>query len=233
MESLFRLSDSRPAFGQYQRPGWARDAGGHGLKSALLAFLAHRRECWWAGEIPPGEDRSAPACPRRPADRLSRFDEVIRIVRFEDEPKAKLIATFELSDIQAEAILNTACASWPSSRRWSFGASTPCCRGEGGHQHGSPRRRSSGNWSASVCATCAKLWDPRRRRAGGDRRLRRPPSSPCRKPSTPSSRASRSPSSSPIADDPSGPVRSTIFPPLQFKEGDKLAFAVPARPPTS
>src|SRR5690606_39392923 len=34
------------------------------------------------------------------------IDEVIRIVRFEDEPKAKLISTFKLSDVQAEAILN-------------------------------------------------------------------------------------------------------------------------------
>ena len=34
------------------------------------------------------------------------LDEVIRIVRFEDEPKAKLMAAFKLSDVQAEAILN-------------------------------------------------------------------------------------------------------------------------------
>lgn len=34
------------------------------------------------------------------------IDEVIRIVRFEDEPKQKLIATFNLSDVQADAILN-------------------------------------------------------------------------------------------------------------------------------
>jgi len=34
------------------------------------------------------------------------IDEVIRIVRFEDEPKAKLMQTFGLSDVQAEAILN-------------------------------------------------------------------------------------------------------------------------------
>ena len=32
---------------------------------------------------------------------------MIRIVRFEDEPKAKLIAAFEIDDIQADAILNT------------------------------------------------------------------------------------------------------------------------------
>lgn len=33
-------------------------------------------------------------------------DEVIRIIRFEDEPKQKLIQRFKLSDVQAEAILN-------------------------------------------------------------------------------------------------------------------------------
>jgi topoisomerase-4 subunit A len=34
------------------------------------------------------------------------LDEVIRIIRYEDEPKAELIARFKLSDVQAEAILN-------------------------------------------------------------------------------------------------------------------------------
>ena len=35
------------------------------------------------------------------------LDEVIRIVREEDDPKAELIATFKISEIQAEEILNT------------------------------------------------------------------------------------------------------------------------------
>lgn len=34
------------------------------------------------------------------------IDEVIRIVRFEDEPKQRLIARFKLTDVQAEAVLN-------------------------------------------------------------------------------------------------------------------------------
>ncbi len=34
------------------------------------------------------------------------IDEVIRIIRFEDEPKMKLIEVFGLSDVQAEAVLN-------------------------------------------------------------------------------------------------------------------------------
>ena len=35
------------------------------------------------------------------------LDEVIRIVRYEEEPKARLIEAFALTDIQADAILNT------------------------------------------------------------------------------------------------------------------------------
>jgi topoisomerase-4 subunit A len=35
------------------------------------------------------------------------LDEVIRIVRYEDDPRAELIKTFKISDIQAEAILET------------------------------------------------------------------------------------------------------------------------------
>ena len=34
------------------------------------------------------------------------IDEVIEIIRHEDEPKAELMARFNLSDAQAEAILN-------------------------------------------------------------------------------------------------------------------------------
>lgn len=34
------------------------------------------------------------------------LDEVIRIIRYEDEPKKELIRTFDLTDVQAEAILN-------------------------------------------------------------------------------------------------------------------------------
>src|SRR5207237_1679397 len=79
-----------------------------GLKALLKAFLDHRRE----------------VLVRRARFRLGKIearlhildglliaylnlDEVIRIVRYEDEPKDKLIAAFELSEIQADAILNT------------------------------------------------------------------------------------------------------------------------------
>jgi topoisomerase-4 subunit A len=109
MESLFRLSDLETRFPVNINVLTARGAPAvMGLKAALQAFLDHRREVLL----------------RRSRFRLGKIearlhvldgllivflnlDEVIRIVRFEDEPKAKLIATFTLTDIQAEAILNT------------------------------------------------------------------------------------------------------------------------------
>ena len=76
-------------------------------RQALLAFLEHRHE----------------VLVRRTRHRLGKIaqrlevlggyliaflnlDEVIRIIREEDEPKAELIRAFELTDAQAEAILN-------------------------------------------------------------------------------------------------------------------------------
>ncbi len=78
------------------------------LKEVLRAFLDHRRD----------------VLQRRTAHRLEKIaarldvlagllivylnlDEVIRIIRNEDDPKAKLIARFKLNETQAEAILNT------------------------------------------------------------------------------------------------------------------------------
>lgn len=109
MESLFRLSDLETRFPVNMNVLDARGTPGvMGLKALLLAFLAHRRE----------------VLVRRARHRLAKIearlhildgllivflnlDEVIRIVRFEEEPKAKLIAAFDLTEIQAEAILNT------------------------------------------------------------------------------------------------------------------------------
>ncbi|MEO8812858.1 MAG: DNA topoisomerase IV subunit A [Caulobacteraceae bacterium] len=109
MESLFRLSDLETRFPMNMN---VLDARGTprvmGLKEALRAFLGHRRE----------------VLVRRARFRLAKIeqrlhildgllivylnlDEVIRIVRFEDEPKAALIETFALTDIQAESVLNT------------------------------------------------------------------------------------------------------------------------------
>jgi len=109
MESLFKLSDLETRFSVNLNVLDARGTPGvMSLRQALLAFLDHRRE----------------VLVRRARHRLEKIearlhildgllvaylnlDEVIRIVRYEDEPKQKLIAAFGLSEIQAEAILNT------------------------------------------------------------------------------------------------------------------------------
>jgi topoisomerase-4 subunit A len=109
MESLYRLCDLETRFpvnmNVLDKTGTPRVMG---LKPALQAFLDHRREVdgrrahWRLGKI---EARL------HILDGLLitflNLDEVIRIVRYEDEPKAKLIATFTLTDLQADAILNT------------------------------------------------------------------------------------------------------------------------------
>jgi topoisomerase-4 subunit A len=109
MESLFKLSDLESRFSINMNVLDARATPRvMGLKEALQAFLAHRRE----------------VIVRRARHRLAKIeqrlhivagllivflnlDEVIRIVRYEDEPKAKLMAAFEIDDVQADAILNT------------------------------------------------------------------------------------------------------------------------------
>jgi topoisomerase-4 subunit A len=109
MESLYRLCDLETRFpvnmNVLDRTG---TPGVMGLKPALKAFLDHRREV---------DGRRA----RWRLDKIDarlhildgmlivflNLDEVIRIVRYEDEPKEKLIAAFALSDLQADAILNT------------------------------------------------------------------------------------------------------------------------------
>jgi topoisomerase IV subunit A len=109
MESLFKLTalETRASLNLN-----VLDAAGvprvMGLKEVLRAFLDHRRD----------------VLQRRSAFRLKKIaarldvlagllivylnlDEVIRIIRNEDEPKPKLVQRFKLNDVQAEAILNT------------------------------------------------------------------------------------------------------------------------------
>ncbi|MEQ1697555.1 MAG: DNA topoisomerase IV subunit A [Hyphomicrobiaceae bacterium] len=108
MESLFKLTELEVRFGLNMNVL----SGGQipnvlSLKEVLQQWLEHRIE----------------VLVRRSKHRLAKIehrlevldgyliaylniDEVIRIVRFEDEPKAVLIAKFKLSDVQAEAILN-------------------------------------------------------------------------------------------------------------------------------
>ncbi len=109
MESLYRLCDLETRFPiNINVLDKTLTPGVMGLKACLRHFLDFRREVdarrarWRLGRI---EARL------HILDGLLivflNLDEVIRIVRFEDEPKAKLIVAFSLSDLQAEAILNT------------------------------------------------------------------------------------------------------------------------------
>ena len=109
MESLFKLSDLEIRFPINMN---VLDASGTprvmGLKDCLKAFLDHRRE----------------VLNRRSQWRIARvekrlhlleglrivflnLDEVIRIVREEEQPKAVLIARFGLTEVQADFILDT------------------------------------------------------------------------------------------------------------------------------
>ena len=109
MEQLFRLTDLEVRVGLNLN---VLDATGvprvMSLGEALKAFLDHRLEVLKRvtrhrlGKI----DHRLEVL----AGQLIAFlnlDEVIRIIREEDEPKPELIRAFDLTDVQAEAILNT------------------------------------------------------------------------------------------------------------------------------
>ena len=78
------------------------------LKQALAAFLEHRHEVLIRrsrhrmGEIDTHLERVEGLMVV-----FLNLDEVIRIIREEDDPRAELIRTFDLTDTQAEYILNT------------------------------------------------------------------------------------------------------------------------------
>lgn len=108
MESLFRLTDLETRFplnlnvlDKNRRPGVM------GLREVLAAYLDHqldvltKRTQFRLAKI---DDRLEILAGLLKA--YLNLDEVIRIIRYEDDPRAELIAAFELSERQAEAILN-------------------------------------------------------------------------------------------------------------------------------
>jgi topoisomerase-4 subunit A len=108
MESLFKLTDLEVRFPlNLNVLDKNRTPRVMSLKEALAAFLDHQIEVLVAR----AEHRLG-----KIADRLEllagfliaylNLDEVIRIIREEDEPKQELMRRFELTDRQAEAILN-------------------------------------------------------------------------------------------------------------------------------
>ncbi len=108
MESLFRLTDLETRFPLNMNVLIdGRTPKVCGLREVLLAFLAHRREVL----IRRSEHRLAEIAKRLEVLEgyivaYLNLDRVIEIIRYEDEPKAVLMAEFSLTDVQAEAILN-------------------------------------------------------------------------------------------------------------------------------
>ena len=108
MESLFKVTELETRFNMNMNVLTAQGVPQvMGLKEVLQAFLAHRHD----------------VLIRRSTHRLEKIahrleilegflvaylnlDEVIRIIREEDEPKQVLMETFKLSDVQVEYILN-------------------------------------------------------------------------------------------------------------------------------
>ena len=108
MESLFRLTEleSRVSLNMNVLSG-GKVPKVMSLRDVLREWLDHRREVlvrrsrFRLGQI----DRRLEILGGLLVAYLN-IDEVIRIIRHEDEPKQKLIAKYELTDLQAESILN-------------------------------------------------------------------------------------------------------------------------------
>lgn len=108
MEGLFRLTDLENRFSlNLNVLDRGRTPGVMSLRQALIAFTDHqievliRRSQYRLGKI----DQRLEVLGGYLIAYLN-LDEVIRIIREEDEPKKVLMKTFELTDPQAEAILN-------------------------------------------------------------------------------------------------------------------------------
>ena len=108
MEQLFRLSDLETRISLNMNVlQHGRVPAVLGLDEVLRQWLAHRREVL---------QRRSRYRLEKIASRLEvlsgylvaylNLDEVIRIIREEDDPKAELMRRFDLTDTQAEAILN-------------------------------------------------------------------------------------------------------------------------------
>jgi len=108
MENVYKLTDLETRFSLNMNVLGADGAPRvMGLRDVLQSYLDHRKEVLVRG---------AKFRLEKIARRLEildgfliaylNLDEVIRIIRYEDEPKTQLMKTFKLMEVQAEAILN-------------------------------------------------------------------------------------------------------------------------------
>ncbi|MEE4012621.1 DNA topoisomerase IV subunit A [Roseibium sp. FZY0029] len=108
MESLFKLTDLENRFSLNMNVlSMGKVPMVMGLKQVLREWLDHRKEVLIRrSEYRLGQINHRLEVLEGYLVAYLNLDEVIRIIREEDEPKAELMQTFELSDVQAEAILN-------------------------------------------------------------------------------------------------------------------------------
>ena len=108
MESLFKLTDLENRFSLNMNVlSKGKVPMVMGLKQALREWLDHRREVLLRrSEHRLGQINHRLEVLEGYLIAYLNLDEVIRIIREEDDAKAELIRTFELTDVQAEAILN-------------------------------------------------------------------------------------------------------------------------------
>ncbi|TCT42867.1 DNA topoisomerase IV subunit A [Martelella mediterranea] len=108
MESLFKLTDLEQRFSMNMNVlSYGKVPKVMGLVDVLKEWLGHRRD------VLQRRSRHRLAAIERRLEILGgllvaylNLDEVIKIIREEDEPKKVMIARFEITDVQAEAILN-------------------------------------------------------------------------------------------------------------------------------
>ncbi len=108
MESLFRQTDleTRISLNMNVLDG-GQVPGVMNLAQVLRAFLAHRKDVLIRrSKFRLGKIKHRLEVLEGYLIAYLNLDKVIKIIRTEDEPKAKLIKAFKLSDTQAEAILN-------------------------------------------------------------------------------------------------------------------------------
>ncbi|MBA5776634.1 DNA topoisomerase IV subunit A [Stappia sp. F7233] len=108
MESLFKLTDLESRFSLNMNVlSRGRVPMVMGLKQALQEWLEHRKEVLVRrSEYRLGQIEHRLEVLEGYLVAYLNLDEVIRIIREEDDAKAELIRTFKLTDVQAEAILN-------------------------------------------------------------------------------------------------------------------------------
>ena len=107
MDSLFLMSDLEARFSVNLNALSNNIPIVHGLRDLLLSWLDHRKEVLLNisnFRLDKIEERLEILSGLLIA--FLNMDEIIKIIREEDNPKTELIARFELSDFQAESILN-------------------------------------------------------------------------------------------------------------------------------